>query len=135
MFEQAYQQWLLMHRKVRSGERKRRLDEGHGHAEKRFAETVWWPAFETFDHFHPKYEISDFKDGTRFLDFAYLRGTVRICVEIDGYGSHQRDIDRRKFSDERTRQNHLVIDGWKVIRFSYDDVRKRRDTVNKRCSS
>jgi hypothetical protein len=50
---------------------------------------------------------------------------VRICIEIDGFGPHRRDIDRRQFSDELTRQNLLVVDGWIVIRFSYDDVKEK----------
>jgi hypothetical protein len=45
------------------------------------------------------------------------------CFEIDGYGPHARDIGREKFSDHLTRQNHLVIDGWRVLRFSYDEVK------------
>jgi hypothetical protein len=29
----------------------------------------------------------------------------------------------RQFSDQLIRQNHLVLDGWIVLRFSYDDIR------------
>ncbi|TMV51416.1 DNA-binding response regulator [Paenibacillus mesophilus] len=123
--DKAYAVWIGNHQSQRSGERLRRLNEGHGHAEKLFAETVWWPAFGNFDSLHPEYEVFDFKDGSRFLDFAYIQGVARICIEIDGFGPHRRDIDRRQFSDELTRQNHLVIDGWIVIRFSYDDVKEK----------
>lgn len=66
--------------------------------------------------------MHDFKDGTRFLDFAYIRSPYQICLEIDGYGPHARDMSRRQFADNLMRQNHLAIDGWKVIRFAYDDI-------------
>ncbi|MEF3301947.1 DNA-binding response regulator [Paenibacillus sp. GYB003] len=124
-FEQAYGEWIGKHAGRRRGERLRRFKEGHGHAEKLFAETVWWPAFGSFDKLHPEYEVFDFKDGSRFLDFAYIQGDLRVCVEIDGFGPHRRDADRKQFADELNRQNHLVIDGWLVIRFAYDDVKER----------
>ncbi|WP_246314993.1 DNA-binding response regulator [Paenibacillus foliorum] len=103
----------------------RRLQEGHGHAERRFLEQVWWPATGSFDHLHPEYEVHDFKDGTRYLDFAYLRFPMRICIEIDGYGPHSKDVSRWQFADQLMRQNHLVIDGWRIIRFSYDDISEK----------
>jgi hypothetical protein len=34
-------------------------------------------------------------------------------------------MSRTQFSDQLIRQNHLVIDGWKILRFSYDDVKDR----------
>lgn len=69
---------------TRSGESQRRLQDGHGHAEKLFLEQVWWPAVGRFDFLHAEYPISDFKDGDRYLDFAYIRGThvKNVCVRI-----------------------------------------------------
>ncbi|MEH7083861.1 DNA-binding response regulator [Neobacillus drentensis] len=75
-----------------------------------------------FSVFHPEYEVDDFKDGKRYLDFAYIRPAIRICLEVDGYGPHLKNISRWQFSDNLERQNQLVIDGWTVIRFSYDQV-------------
>ncbi|MFD2611776.1 DNA-binding response regulator [Paenibacillus gansuensis] len=74
---------------------------------------------------HAEYEVADFRDGSRFLDFAYLRGPHRICIEIDGFGPHVRNIDRQRFADGLNRQNQLVLDGWKVFRISYDDIKER----------
>ncbi|WP_240415526.1 endonuclease domain-containing protein [Paenibacillus periandrae] len=124
-FIEAYHAFLREHAGSRQGERLRRLTEGHGFAEKLFVEQVWWPAFGNFDNLHPEYEISDFRDGSRFLDFALLRNSVRLAIEIDGFGPHSQKISRSQFSDQWMRQNHLIIDGWKVLRFSYDDVKDR----------
>lgn len=121
-FQETYTQWLSDHLSCRQGERERRLREGHGHAEKAFVEKVWWPAFGHFRELHPEYEVTDFKDGFRYLDFAYLRSGLRLAIEIDGYGPHLRKISRDRFSDQCRRQNDLILDGWKVLRFTYDDV-------------
>jgi very-short-patch-repair endonuclease len=121
-FEEVYQGFLTDHILRRNGECRRRLQEGMGNAEKMFLKQVWWPLFHHFHHLHPEFEVNDFKDGKRYLDFAYLRAKVQICFEIDGYGPHLRNISRWQFSDSLERQNQLVIDGWTIIRFSYDQI-------------
>ncbi|WP_342430064.1 DNA-binding response regulator [Neobacillus sp. FSL H8-0543] len=124
-FEEEYQPFINAHLQARTGERLRRLQEGHKHAEILFLKQVWWPLFHHFQYLHPEYEVNDFKDGKRYLDFAYIRPAIRICLEIDGYGPHLKDISRWQFSDSLERQNQLVIDGWTVIRFSYDQVNEK----------
>lgn len=124
-FEKEYQTFMDTHMEARTGERLRRLAEGHSHAEKLFLKNVWWPLFYHFQYLHPEYEVNDFKDGTRYLDFAYIRPGIRICFEVDGYGPHLYNISRWQFSDSLERQNQLVIDGWTVIRFSYDQVKEK----------
>ncbi|MFD0698267.1 DUF559 domain-containing protein [Paenibacillus sp. GCM10027628] len=124
-FDKAYEVYLQQHLAIRKGERLRRLREGHGHAEKLFLQLVWWKAFGDFKHLHPEYEVRDFRDGTRFIDFAFIRHSLRLAIEIDGYGTHSAQISRTQFSDQWIRQNHLIIDGWKVLRFAYDDVKDR----------
>lgn len=122
-FSEAYAKFINRHLSLRTGERARRLQEGHGHAEKVFLEAVWWPAFGHFQYLHPEYEVSDFRDGFRYLDYAYLRAKMQLAIEIDGYGPHWRNSSRNQFSDHCRRQNDLVTDGWKVLRFTYDDVK------------
>ncbi|OCT15488.1 hypothetical protein A8709_15545 [Paenibacillus pectinilyticus] len=124
-FDDCYEKFVQEQQQKREGESRRRLTEGHGHAEKLFLEQVWWPAVGHFDFLHAEYPISDFKDGVRFLDFAYIRGTHRVCIEIDGYKSHHSDLNRWQFADQLTRQNHLILDGWKVLRFAYDEIKEK----------
>lgn len=59
------------------------------------------------------------------MNFAYIRPAIRICLEVDGYGPHLKNISRWQFSDSLERQNQLIIDGWTVIRFSYDQVKEQ----------
>ncbi|WNR43310.1 DUF559 domain-containing protein [Paenibacillus roseipurpureus] len=117
--------FVNLHLAKRKGERLRRLQEGHGHAERLFLQHVWLPAFGQFDDLHPEYEIKDFRDGSRFIDFAFLRFSLKLAIEIDGYTSHASQISRTQFSDQLSRQNHLILDGWKILRFTYDDVKDR----------
>jgi len=124
-FEEEYQAFINAHFQERNGERLRRLQEGHSQAEMLFLKQVWWPSFYHFRYLHPEFEINDFKDGKRYLDFAYIRPAIRICFEVDGYGPHLKNISRWQFSDNLERQNQLVIDGWTVIRFSYDQVKEK----------
>jgi hypothetical protein len=127
-FELAHTEFIRKHEKQRRGEALRRLKEGHGHAECLFLEVVWWPAFGSLELLSPEYEINDFKDGLRYLDFALISGNLRLAIEIDGYVPHLQKLSRAQFSDQLLRQNHLIIDGWKVLRFSYDDVKERPRT-------
>jgi hypothetical protein len=125
IFEQAHRDWLESHLQCRRGESKRRLQEGHNHAEKEFLRHVWWPAFDHFDYLHPEYEVMDYREGARFLDFAYIRPPMKIAIEVDGYGPHLRDISRRQFCDQWVRQMHLINDSWVVVRIGYDDIKER----------
>ncbi|MGO4273748.1 DNA-binding response regulator, partial [Paenibacillus sp. TAF58] len=93
-FEKAHEVFLAKHISMRGGERLKRLKEGHGHAEKLFLEQIWWSAFGHFQDLHPEYEIKDFRDGTRFLDFAFLCHSLRLAIEIDGFGPHFADVSR-----------------------------------------
>lgn len=120
----AYAAWMTLHAKESKGDAQRRLA-NHGHAERMFLSQVWWPAFGTLEGLHPEYEVRDFKDGWRYLDFAYLSQGFKVGIEIDGYGPHWRDADRWRFADQLMRQNQLIIDGWLVLRFSYDDIMEK----------
>ncbi|RKP53902.1 ArsR family transcriptional regulator [Cohnella endophytica] len=121
-FEVAYGEWMAGHTRKSSGERKRKLTKGLNHAQKSFIAKVWWPNFFSFNALHPEYEVTDFKDGFRYLDFAWAMPGINVAIEIDGFGPHWRNVDRWKFADNLFRQNHLVLDGWIVLRFSYDDI-------------
>jgi hypothetical protein len=58
------------------------------------------------------------------LDFAFV--AQRVAIEIDGRAWH---VDRDRFQHDRTRQNRLVAASWTVLRFTWEDVKYRLDTV------
>ncbi|MDR6550098.1 DNA-binding response regulator [Paenibacillus qinlingensis] len=123
-FISLFNTFVEKHLKLRTGERHRRLHEGLGHAEKLFLEKVWFPAFGHFEFLHPEYEVKDFRDGTRFIDFAFIRQSLKLAIEIDGFTTHVH-LSRSQFADQLIRQNHLILDGWKILRFTYDDIKDR----------
>ncbi|UTR17123.1 hypothetical protein MM221_14990 [Salipaludibacillus sp. LMS25] len=47
-FAEEYQTFMNAHLQARTGERLRRLQEGHKHAEKLFLKQVLWPLFHHF---------------------------------------------------------------------------------------
>ncbi|RAP77642.1 MarR family transcriptional regulator [Paenibacillus montanisoli] len=68
----------------------------------------------------------DLQGATRFADFAYLPPLpYRVALEADGFGPHARDVSRWRFADDLRRQNHLLIDGWHLLRFAYDDIMEK----------
>jgi very-short-patch-repair endonuclease len=125
-FEQSHEIWIQEHLKKRRGERRGRLERGHGHAEKLFAQNVWWRLKGNFEQLHPEYEVVDWRGRPYFADFCYRPGNrLRLIIEIKGFATHVRDLDREGFSRECNRETFLTGNGYTVISFSYDDVKER----------
>jgi len=124
-FARQHKDWLGMHLSLRKGEARRKLKDGHGHAEIEFLRYVWWPAFGHFEHLHPEYEVKDYFDGKRYLDFAYIRSGVHFAIEVDPYGTHYDKINRRQYANQWVRHMHLLNDSWLVTHISLDDVKDR----------
>lgn len=124
-FEKDYAQWMERHLTSRSGERLRRLREGHKYGEKLFLSQAWYPAIGNFDDLHPEYEVFDYQDGNRYLDHAFIRYPYKIDWETDAYGTHWSKISRKQYDDGLERQNQIVLDGWKVFRFSVDQLNEQ----------
>lgn len=54
------------------------------------------------------------------VDFLYVHD--RLVVEVDGHGTHSTKEERRSDAE---RTDHLILDGFRVLRFTYDDVTRR----------
>ncbi len=124
-FEQAYEAFIELHARQGVLGTRARVRDGVGAAEKAFLQRVWWPAFRSFHSLFPEYEVDDYFDGHRYIDFAYIRPEFRIAIEIEGFGPHWKDITTDQFTIQCHRSNHLVIDEWRVLRFSYKAVMER----------
>jgi len=124
-FQERYEHFLKHHTENRSGERLGRLIRGHGHAEKLFLQSVWFPLFGNFEHLHPEYEILDWRGRSYFADFVWSKNGIKILIEIKGFATHVRDMDRQKYSNELNRETFLTAMGYSVISFSYDNVEQQ----------
>ncbi|MDI4647597.1 DNA-binding response regulator [Cohnella hashimotonis] len=123
-FERAYDEMMEKAIKASAGERKRRLLLDRFN-EKLLAQHVWWEVRGDLAGLIPEMEITDLKDGTRFSDYGFLHPIRRprgLLMEADAFGTHVRDVSRWKYADNLERQNHLLIDGWHLLRFSRDDM-------------
>ncbi|WP_410770492.1 DUF559 domain-containing protein [Fontibacillus sp. BL9] len=124
-FETAHASFIEYHLQRRTGERKGRLARGHREAEKLFCANVWWPLRKDFAGLHPEFEVLDWRGLSYFCDFMFLSGQIRLVIEIKGFGTHVRDMDRQKYCYELNRETFLTALGYQVISFAYDDVAHR----------
>ena len=58
------------------------------------------------------------------VDFAWQ--AAKLVVETDGFAFH---ADRQSYRQDRRRGNALLVAGWRVLRFSWEDVVLRPDEV------
>lgn len=58
------------------------------------------------------------------IDFAHEG--LRIAIEVDGRAFHS---DRRSFERDRERQNMLTLQGWLVLRFTWEQITEHPDEV------
>jgi len=127
-FEQAYEAFMQSHVDRRSGERRGRLVSRNFHGEKLFLQNVWWPLKKSLDGLHPEYEIMDWRGRPYYADFAWRTpwGFI-VLIEIKGYASHVRDLDRSGFDNETNREVFLQGIGYRLLSFSYDNVANKPD--------
>lgn len=62
------------------------------------------------------------------FDLAYANDAIRLAIEIDGRGRHQREQGER---EDQQKINAAIEDGWRVLRYPARSVRtaKRRERI------
>lgn len=91
-----------------------------------FLQNVWGPAMNwNFDGLKAEYPFKDLKGGQRFADFVFIRNGILLLIELDGFTTHARDISPGDFDDHLLRQNSLVLTGWLILRFSFNQVERQ----------
>ncbi|MFC5471909.1 hypothetical protein ACFPPD_24840 [Cohnella suwonensis] len=125
-FANAFADLMQSHVDKRNGERKGRLLTLNFHGEKLFAEQVWWPLKGNLDDLHPEFEITDWRGRSYYADFAWLPpGRLKLLIEIKGFNSHVRDMDRQGYCNELNRELFLQGVRYRIVSLAYDDVEKR----------
>lgn len=74
---------------------------------------------QALDLVYPLSPQHPIKDGRYRLDFAFP--PLQVGIELDGYTYHS---DREAFTRDRQRQREIEAQGWRVLRFSGDELRK-----------
>ncbi len=124
-FEQNYEEWLHVNLTAEKNHRRRELiEKGLGHGTVEFLRSVWFPAIGNFNHLYPEWEVRDFNNGYRYLDMAYMPGGAKGGIEVQGYGSHARDLDVKRFKDLCQRHCLMALDGWIFLPIAYLSIKE-----------
>lgn len=112
-FDYKYEEWLQMNIKQEVNQRRRGLlENGLGHGTVEFLRNIWYPTVGSFDHLYPEWEVRDFNNGYRYVDLAYRPDGMKGAIEVQGYGSHARDLDVNRFKDLCWRHSLMALDRW-----------------------
>lgn len=123
-FEEEYEKWLNAELFKETNTRRREmLKKGLGHGTVKFLRSIWFPIVGNFDHLYPEWEVQDLNNGYRYIDLAYMPEGVQVAIEIQGFSSHARDIDTRRFKDLCNRHCLLALDGWTIFPIAYLSIR------------
>lgn len=125
MFKKEYESWMQKQIEQEKNHRRRELlQKGLSHGTVEMLRTIWFPVVGNFDHLYPEWEVRDFNNGYRYLDLAFLPGTLKGDIEIHDYRSHARDLDTRRFKDLCRRQSLLSLDDWIFLPIAYLSIRE-----------
>lgn len=69
-------------------------------------------------------EIRDERGFLARVDFVYA--SERVVIELDSYRYH---TGRHAWQADLERQNRLIREGWRVLRFTWWDIRERAEYV------
>lgn len=128
-FEQAHQAWLEQHIRSCTGERRNRLERGHGHGERLFLMRIWYALVGNFDYLHPEYEVRDWRGNPYYLDLVWICGKLKLVIEIKGYGPHVQRTDRIRYRRELNREIYLQVMGYRVIVVPYDELEDNPEMI------
>lgn len=124
LFEEMYNDWLSKQICEEKNPRRRELlHRGLGHGTVTFLRSIWFPAIGNLDGLFPEYEVRDFNNKIRYLDLAYMPGSVKSCIEIQDYSSHARDVEAGRFKDLCMKQAALALDDWYFLPIAYLSIR------------
>jgi superfamily II DNA or RNA helicase len=71
----------------------------------------------------PQHPFLDSSGKSRRIDFAYVTEGVRLAFEVNGESFHAEGIiPNDVFDDNLFRQNEILINGYRLIRFSYNQL-------------
>lgn len=124
-FDVEFERWMQENIENETNPRRRELlEKGLGYASVEFLRQIWFPSVGNFNHLYPEWEIRDFNNGYRYLDFAYMPGGIKGCIEVQGYGPHARDLDVKRFVDLCKRGCFLALDGWTTLPIAFLSIKE-----------
>lgn len=98
--------------------------------EKKFLKEIFYPyaGDRGLQYLKVQEPFIDSEARTRKLDFTLRTEKYSYCIEIDGYTYHAEGamrVSEDYFDDLLMKQNDLILNGWKLLRFSYNQISKK----------
>ena len=90
-------------------------------SERLFVDEFLWALLGTkIGYIIPQRTFIDSTGKNRRIDFSYVEGSSKLAIEVNGETYHAEGIvPNNVFDDNLFRQNEILQDGYKLIRFSY----------------
>ena len=77
-----------------------------------------------------QYPFLDIYGGHRTIDFALNSSEGRIAIEVDGNTWHNPGkVSEDKYHDDLLKQNSMVYDGWRVYRWTSNQIDKTPERI------
>ncbi len=91
-------------------------------SERLFVDEFLWPLLgKKLGFVTPQRQFIDSTGKSRRIDFSYVEGKTKLAIEVNGETYHaQGIIPDAMFDDNLFRQNEILQEGYKLIRFSYN---------------
>jgi hypothetical protein len=123
------EKWLKGHLSKRNGMRLDALKRGHGFGNQLFLEKIWWILFGHFKGLHPEYEVLDWRGFPFYADFMWSISSIRIVFEIQDFGSHVQNLDRKGHRRELNRGLFLQSLQYIIVYISLDELKENPGLV------
>ena len=79
---------------------------------------------------YTQHPFVDIYGNNRFIDFALETDREKIAIEIDGESYHNpKIVSDNKYQDDLLKQNSLIYNGWKIYRWTYNELVKNKERV------
>lgn len=124
-----HERWLKSHLTKRNGTRLDALNRGHGYGNQLFSEKIWWCLFGHFKGLHPEFEVMDWRGYPFYADFMWTVGSIRILFEIQDFGSHVQNMDRKGHRRELNRGMFMQSLQYLIVYISLDELKENPELI------
>jgi hypothetical protein len=124
-----HEKWLKGHLTKRNGKRLDALKRGHGYGNQLFLEKIWWYLFGHFKGLHPEFEVMDWRGFPFYADFMWTVGSIRFLFEIQDFGSHVQNMDRKGHRRELSRGMFMQSLQYMIVYISLDELKENPELV------
>jgi hypothetical protein len=128
MFEKKFNEFLEKQRESASVLRLEQLKKDLT-GEKKLIKEVLYPVLLSFDGLVMESELISSSGVKIFIDVLFE--PVGFAFESEGFGAHAENITRDRFTFERMRVRTMVMQGYKYLPFTWDELDKKPEACRR----